>query len=64
MTDELDDQIAEDAAGPESATVDGVTVTKRSLQDLIEADRYLAGKRAVHPSYALKRARLVPPGAT
>ncbi len=42
----LDAAIAETALGPRSVTVDGQTVQTHDLSDLIEADRYLASKKA------------------
>ncbi len=46
MSDDLDDTIQEAAEGPASVTTDAGTVTQHNLKDLIEADRYLASKRA------------------
>ena len=64
MTDDLEDTIATNAQGPESASGDGVSVKQHPLRDQIEADRYLAGKRAaVDPRKAFTRVKIVPPGA-
>lgn len=42
----LEDEIKEAAAGPQSASGDGQTVTDRSLSELIEAEKYLLAKQA------------------
>lgn len=41
---DLADAIAQAAAGPKSATGDNGSQTNYDLKDLIEADKYLAGK--------------------
>lgn len=38
---DLSEKIEDDAQKTQSTTVDGVTTTRRSLKDQIEADRYL-----------------------
>jgi len=64
MTDELDNAIETNAKGPKQASADGVTVQQHSLADQIEADKYLAGKRAAkNPAKALTRVKIVPPGS-
>lgn len=65
MADEIEDAIETNAAGPKSASVDGVSVQQHSLADQIAADKYLAAKRAVahDPRKALTRVKIVPPGA-
>ena len=63
MPDDLKDVIKENAEGPESAEVDGVRTKQHSLKDQIEADKYLASKRAgSNPAAALTRVKLIPPG--
>lgn len=47
LPENLGAAIAETALGPRSVTVDGQTVQAHDLSDLIEADRYLASKKAV-----------------
>lgn len=47
MADELEDEIDAVARGPQTDTVDGQTATTHPLPDLIEADRYLTGKRVL-----------------
>lgn len=44
----LEDEIKEAAASPQSASGDGETVTARSLVEMIEADKYLAAKKAAN----------------
>lgn len=59
---DLSQQI-EDAAGqPRSATVDGVSATSHSLPDLIEADKYLAGKTAATKNHLGIRSVKLEPG--
>lgn len=43
---DLSESIAENAAGPAKASIDGNSADQHSLADQIEADRYLASKRA------------------
>ena len=63
VADELDNAIRQNAQGPESASADGVQVKQRSLRDVIEADKYLAGKDARrNPARAFTRVKIVPPG--
>jgi hypothetical protein len=60
----LDDAIRENAAGPKRAQGDAGSVEQHGLKDQIEADRYLASKRAAaKPARAIRLTRLVPPGA-
>lgn len=42
----LEDAIRRNAASPKSAQVDGQRVEQRGLDELVRADRYLAGKKA------------------
>lgn len=48
MPDDLDQTIRENAQGPAEAHGDSGGVKQHSLQDQIEADRFLASKRAVN----------------
>ncbi|MBX3452742.1 MAG: hypothetical protein KF777_24615 [Planctomycetaceae bacterium] len=60
----LDETIRENAQGPAKATGDSGSVEQHSLQDQIEADRYLASKQAAKSkSRGLRFSKLVPPGA-
>ena len=43
----IEDAIRQNAAGPKSAEVDGRKVEQHSLPDQIEADKYLASKKAM-----------------
>ena len=65
MADEdLATTIEENAQGPAAAAQDGTSVTRHSLRDQIEADKYLLGRTArVDPRKAVTRLILVPPGA-
>ncbi|MBI5725026.1 MAG: hypothetical protein HZA50_13780 [Planctomycetes bacterium] len=63
MAEELDNVIRRNARGPASADVDGVRMSQHNLRDQIEADKYLASKRAgKNPAKAFTRAKIVPPG--
>jgi len=64
MADDLKDTIKQNAEGPKQAGADGVNVRQHSLDDQIEADKYLAGKEAVskNPAKAFARVKIVPPG--
>ena len=63
-TPDLDQAIAENAAGPAKASVDGQSVEQHPLPDVIEADRYRESKKASRkPGIGIRFAKLVPPGA-
>ena len=64
MSEEAENAIRENAAGPELVSADGVQVKQHSLRDQIEADKYLAGKDAVrrNPAKAFTRVKIVRPG--
>jgi len=49
-------------AGPKSVAVDGQNVTAHDLRQLLDADRYLAAKKAAGKP-AIRFSKLVPPGA-
>lgn len=67
-------EVVEQAAAPQSMTVDGQTVTERSANDIIALDRYAQGKTTASTTNtqgkpasgwgALRPARVVPPAAT
>jgi len=46
-TENLEDSIRENAAGPKSAEVDGQKVERHPLPDQIAADEYLAKKKVM-----------------
>jgi hypothetical protein len=63
MADNVEDQIEEVALGPKQVSVDGTTVTAHDLPALIEADKYLASKRAAAKNhFGLRFVKLEPPG--
>ncbi len=65
MTDELDNAIRDNAAGPRRAKGDSGEMEQHSLTDQIEADKYLAGKGAlVKKNFGLTRAKIIPPGTS
>lgn len=60
---DLQTQIEQAATSPASAASDGVSVTQRSLRELIDADRYLASKAAANrKGLGIKLCKLVPHG--
>ena len=64
LTANLDQSIADNAAGPAKASGDSGSVEQHSLTDQIEADRYLASKAATkRRDRGLRMNRLSPPGA-
>ncbi|QDU39685.1 hypothetical protein Mal4_40310 [Maioricimonas rarisocia] len=64
MADDLDDAIQQNAEGPAEARGDSGSVRQHSLKDQIEADRYLAAKRAARAKrLGLRLSKLVPPGS-
>jgi hypothetical protein len=59
----LDDRIEELAGKARSTSVDGVTVSEQSIQDVILADQHLSRKSATKSaSMGLRFGRFVPPG--
>lgn len=64
MADELEDAIQQNARGPARVSGDAGSVEQHKLPDQIEADRYLASKKAAKSkSRGLVLNKLVPPGA-
>lgn len=65
MADDLETAIETAAAGPAKVQADGVAVEQQKLGDLVEADAYLASKRAARSATrGVIFTRLSPPGAT
>ena len=63
---DLSDTIEDAASDPQSATIDGRSVTSRPIKDLIDADRYLAEKVATQSTTTRLGVRFFntsPPGA-
>lgn len=61
---DLSEQIETTAASPKKASTGDQSVESQSLTELIEADRHLAAKTASNsPSFGLRFAKMVPPGA-
>jgi hypothetical protein len=64
VPDELDDTIRDNAQGPAKASGDAGSVEQHKLTEQIEADRYLAAKKAAQSKRrGLAFNKLVPPGA-
>ena len=63
MAENLTDTIAENAAGPKRASGDSGSVEQHSLAEQIEADKYLAGKKAAGAKgLGVKLAKICPGG--
>ena len=64
MPDDLEKSIRDNASGPAQAHGDAGGVKQHSLQDQIEADRYLASKQAANKNHrGLRLSKISPPGA-
>ena len=64
VTENLDTQIRDNAAGPKRATGDSGSVEQHPLNDQIAADRYLASKKAARSrGLGIRMSKLVPPGS-
>jgi len=64
MATDLKDAISANAEGPKKAQNEMGSVEQHSLQEQIEADRYLAGKTAATTKRrGLRFTKLVPPGS-
>jgi hypothetical protein len=64
MPDDLDEAIRTNASGPAKAAGDAGSVEQHKLTDQIEADKYLASKKAAKSkSRGLAFNKFVPPGA-
>jgi len=64
LSEDLENTIRENAAGPKRASGDSGSAEQHSLSEQIEADRYLASKTAARSSsLGLKKTKLVPPGS-
>jgi len=64
VTENLDTQIRDNAAGPKKATGDSGSVEQHPLNDQIAADRYLASKKAARSrGLGIRMSKLVPPGS-
>jgi len=60
----LDQTIADNAAGPKRAQGDAGSVEQHAPKDQIEVDRYMASKCAVkRKDRGLRMSRIAPPGA-
>ena len=67
MSDELANKIDSVAQGPKRVRTDAGEVESQSLADMIEADKYLAGRNATAAGNAhrgLRFNKLIPPGTT
>ncbi|MBI1375813.1 MAG: hypothetical protein GC159_24145 [Phycisphaera sp.] len=63
MSEELDNAIADNAAGPKKASGDSGSVEQHSLQDQIAADKYLESKKASRAKgLGVKLAKISPGG--
>lgn len=64
MSEELENAIRENAAGPAKATGDAGSIEQHKLTEQIAADKHLAAKTAVNkPNRGLRFNKIVPPSA-
>lgn len=63
MANITDQQIADAAATPAAISVDGVSITNRSTQELLDAQDGLAQSNASSPRRGLLLSRLIPGSA-
>jgi hypothetical protein len=64
MSEDLDDNIRNNATGPKRAKGDSAEMEQHPLPDQIAADRYLQGKKAMRgKGLGGKLVKLSPPGA-
>jgi hypothetical protein len=63
MTEELDNAIHDNAAGPAEVSVDGQRVKQHDIEDQIAADRYAASKAASRKKLGIRLTKVIPPGA-
>lgn len=63
MSDELDDNITENATGPRRVTDDQGTVEQHSIPDTIAAAKFDAAKTGLkNNTLGLRRVKMEPPG--
>lgn len=65
MSDEISDKLAEAAVGPKRVRTDAGEVETHDLDQIIEADKYIAAKKAVSSTNThrgLRFNRIIPPG--
>jgi hypothetical protein len=60
----LEDAIRENAASPKRAQGDSGSMEQHSLQDQINADKYLTSKEAVRRGIGIKLVKISPDGTT
>ena len=64
MTEELDNIIQQNAAGPAKAASDGASMEQHTLADQIAADKYLESKKASRTKgLGIRLIKLSPPEA-
>ena len=63
MSDDLENTIRENAAGPKRARGDQAEIEQHSLAEQVEADRYLSSKQAMKKGRGFRMTKISPPGA-
>ena len=64
MSEDLDNTIRDNAAGPKRASGDSGSIEQHSLSDQIAADKHLASKQASSSQgLGIRRIKLSPPGS-
>lgn len=63
MSDELEEQLKQNAQKPAKATGDAGSVEQHPLRDQIELDRYLNSKKAAkRKGLGIRITKIIPPG--
>jgi hypothetical protein len=63
MTDEIQNTLEQNAVGPKRVKGDSGEVEQHSLKEQIEADRYLASKKATRKGFAVRISKMKASGA-
>ena len=63
MSEDLEQTIRDNAAGPKRARGDQGEMEQHSLAEQVEADRYLSSKQAMKKGRGFRMTKLSPPGA-
>ena len=63
MSEDLEQTIRDNAAGPKRARGDSSEMEQHSLAEQIEADRYLSSKQAMKKGRGFRLTKISPPGA-
>ena len=63
VTDKIAEKVAQSLDDPSSVSFDGVSVSNRSIPDIIKAADYLAQQEAARsPTMGMRLGKFIPPG--